>query len=297
MRRLAKPTRGRCRRCPFRTPSGRCLDPATKSGRCGDWVWYVRGNKQWRHLYVKPQDPRTPKQLHWRARFGAASKKYSHSLTDQQQDTCIAAGAKLRSRLRLRQSGPLTGQQYSIRREYAANAEGKAQNAEKAQKGLQTQGVSRSTSGTHRGISGAPPGHNRLDTGRASKHEGRGKNAECRSRKVRAASKVRQPQRVTRSKWEHHRSNPWAMRRQAARNPGTFPVSRRASVRASPNMCRPPATQGSRARPTSRRRFPWRGRALAQPRDGCLDFRNRAYSRARRVSVRRYGQPAPTGRD
>ena len=43
----------RCRDCPFRAPSGKCLDRTIKSGRCGDWVWYLREGKPWRHLYVK----------------------------------------------------------------------------------------------------------------------------------------------------------------------------------------------------------------------------------------------------
>jgi hypothetical protein len=38
-------------------------------------------------------------------------------LTDEQQDACIAAGAKVRSRPRLGQSGPLTGQQYWMRKD------------------------------------------------------------------------------------------------------------------------------------------------------------------------------------
>src|ERR1035437_9634515 len=194
-----------CRGCPCRAPAGRCLAPTIKSGRCGDWVWYVRGNQRFRHLYVKPQDPRAPKQLHWRARFGAASKKSSDSLTQEQRNACIAAGTKLRSRPRLAQSGPLTGQQYSIRMECTANAGERAPSAGKAQEGLQTQGFSRSTSGTHRGISGVPPGYVRRDTGRVSKKEGRRKNGECRGHKIRAASEVRQAQRVTRSRWMHYR--------------------------------------------------------------------------------------------
>jgi hypothetical protein len=133
VRRRAVRRRPECRDCPFRAPSGACLDPALKSGRCGDWVWYMRGKKQCRHLYVKPKDPRTLKQLHWRSRFGAASQKYSHSLTAEQRDDCMAAGAKLQSRPRLAQSGPLPGQQCSIRREYAANAAESTQSAEKAQ--------------------------------------------------------------------------------------------------------------------------------------------------------------------
>src|ERR1022692_2541694 len=142
-----KPTRQsirkvrRCRGCPCLASSGRCLDPAIKSGRCGDWVWYMRGNKQFRHLYVKPRDPRTPKQLRGRARFGAASKNYSGSLTKKQREDRLAAGAKFRSQPRLAQSGPLTGQQYSIRKEYAAHAEKRALGAERRMEALQTLGV------------------------------------------------------------------------------------------------------------------------------------------------------------
>jgi hypothetical protein len=53
------------------------------------------GSKQFRRLWLRPRDPRTPSQRYWRARFRAASKAYSESLTDEQQDACIAAGAKL----------------------------------------------------------------------------------------------------------------------------------------------------------------------------------------------------------
>ena len=159
------PRRPRCRDCPFRAPSGKCLDRTIKSGRCGDWVWYMRGRKQWRHLYVKPKNPRTPRQQHWRARFGDASKKYSHSLTDEQQDACIALGAKLQSRPRLGQSGRLTGQQYAIRQAYAANAVERPRNAGKRGKALQTKGILVSTPGTHRGISRVPRGYHRRGIG------------------------------------------------------------------------------------------------------------------------------------
>ena len=142
--------RPRCRACPFRAPSGACLDPAIKSGRCGDWVWYVVGKKQRRRLWTKPGNPRTPRQQHWRDRFGAASKNYSQSLTDEQQDACIAAGAKVRSRPRLGDAGQLTGQQYSIRKEYAEKAKGRPKKAETAAEALQTQGILVSTPGPHR---------------------------------------------------------------------------------------------------------------------------------------------------
>ena len=72
----------------------------------------MRGGKQCRRRYACPYDPRTPAQLRCRGYLSAASRKYSQLLTDEEQDICIAKGAKLHSRRRLDQSGNLTGQQY-----------------------------------------------------------------------------------------------------------------------------------------------------------------------------------------
>jgi hypothetical protein len=85
-----------------------------KSGRCGDWVWYVWKGRQWRRRWLKPFDPKTPKQVYWRARLAAASKAYSEVLTREQRHACIAAGAKRKIRRRLGQSGHETGQQYWV---------------------------------------------------------------------------------------------------------------------------------------------------------------------------------------
>ena len=67
--------------------------PVRYSGRSGEWVYYVRGNKQCRRRYVRPKDPRTPAQLRVRAAFGAASRFWSHAdlLSDQDRDTWEAA--------------------------------------------------------------------------------------------------------------------------------------------------------------------------------------------------------------
>jgi hypothetical protein len=208
----------KCRGCPCLAPSGRCLDPTIKSGRCGDWVWYLRGNKRFRRLYVKLRDPRTPRQLRWRARFGAASQKYSHSLTQEQREAFIAAGAKFRTRPRLAQSGRLTGQQYSIRREYAANAAARAQSAETITKALRTKGILLSTSDIHRSITGVSPGTVRRDTGRPGKRARSRKNGERRQHKARVASEARKPRSVTRFRWVHCRDSTWTLRRQAAHN-------------------------------------------------------------------------------
>lgn len=148
---------GGCRRCPFGTPFGQCLAPGLKSGRCGDWVWYLRGTRQWRRLYVKPKDPCTPTQRRCRARFGAASMKYSRSLNDAQRHACALTGAKLHSRPRLGQSGPLTGQQYAIRQELAATPPTSTPSSAKSGKALQTKGISLSTSGQHRRLTGGTP--------------------------------------------------------------------------------------------------------------------------------------------
>ena len=139
----ALPRRPSCRDCRFRAPSGACLDPVLASGRCGDYVRYVRGNKQHRHLYVEPANPRTFKQKRCRAGFGDTSSNYSHSLTEEQRQACIAAGAKLRSRPRLGQSGPLTGQHYSIRQEIGANANLRLKQAGETTKVPQLQRVAR----------------------------------------------------------------------------------------------------------------------------------------------------------
>ena len=92
--------------------------PVRFSGRSGQWVYYVRGNKQCRRRYVVPKAPRTPAQLRVRAAFGAASHYWSHTLeiTDPQRDTWEAAANRRHSRVRLGQSGPLTGQQYFMAR-------------------------------------------------------------------------------------------------------------------------------------------------------------------------------------
>ena len=162
-------------------------------------MWYVLpGNKQWRRLWVKPRDPTTPSQKHWRKRLGTVSRNYSQLLTDEQQDACIAAGARRRSRPRLGQWGWLTGQQYWVGKESAGKVEGSIQNAETLTKGLQTKGISLPTWDMQRGMSVTPPCQHCSDTGQARKEEGRRKNAERRGPKAGAASEVRQCQSLTR---------------------------------------------------------------------------------------------------
>ena len=188
IKRRDKQRRNWCRRCPFRAPSGQCLDTTIRSGRCGDWVFYrLPSGKQCRRRWVRPKDPLTPAQVRNRARLAAASRKYSAVLTEQERDACIAAGAKCRSRPRLGQSGPLTGQQYSVRREYAANAGGKVQNTEIPAKVLKPQRVTRPTWEPRRGSAGVPPEQRR-----------RGWRATGRGQKPVVAPQVRQRHRIAR---------------------------------------------------------------------------------------------------
>ncbi len=106
---------GTCSKCPLCGPAGECFDYTIKSGRCGDWVFYLRNGRQCRRRFTKPFDPKTRPQLDCRTRFAAASRSYSDVLTQAQQDACIAAGAKIQTRPRLGQSGPMTGLQYWMR--------------------------------------------------------------------------------------------------------------------------------------------------------------------------------------
>jgi hypothetical protein len=206
-----------CRSCPFRAPTGRCLDSTRKSGRCGIWVWYFRGNKQCRRRYARPKDPATLAQLLSRGRFGASSRRYGRSLTDKEQAACIAAGAKLRSRSRLNQSGPLTGQQYWVKKDSIhAKLNVKPTKAKTTPQLPQPQRVTRSTSGTHRSIAGVPPEPRRLGIGLARRSGGVRKCAERRMGQAAPPSQVQQHQKVTHSTRRHFRRIIAARPRQVA---------------------------------------------------------------------------------
>ena len=220
----------RCPRCPFCAPSGACLDTTIKSGRCGDWVFQVVRGKRFRHLWRKPWDPGTPSQLHCRSRFGGASGKYSHELTAEQQDACIAAGAKRRSRLRLAQSGPLTGQQWWVQSQCAGKAEGAMRNAQTATKGLQTKGISLPTWEPHRSTSVVLPRQHRHEMGRASNGEDRSKKGQCGGQKAIADLKVWGAQRVTRRTGMRDWNTALAVRQCGAWSRGAVPVFSRVRV-------------------------------------------------------------------
>jgi hypothetical protein len=102
------------------------LPDVARSGRCGEWVYYMLGNKQCRRRYVVPKDPRTAKQLRCRAALATASRAWSHSseLTQEDRRDWCAEGAKAESRVRLVQSGSLTGQQHFVGRNCAKGRSG-----------------------------------------------------------------------------------------------------------------------------------------------------------------------------
>jgi hypothetical protein len=92
------------------------LPDVPKSGRFGAWIYYMRRGKQVRRPYVKPRDPRTPAQLRCRAGFAAATKAWSQSqgMTLEDLEAWRTAGKQVRSKTRLAQSGPLSGQLYFV---------------------------------------------------------------------------------------------------------------------------------------------------------------------------------------
>jgi hypothetical protein len=198
------------------------LDGIPKSGRCGDWVYYMFHGKLCRRRYVVPNDPRTLGQLRSRATFGAASKTWSHSehLTEEQRLAWYAAGAKIQSRARLCQSGPLTGQQHFVGRNCTGTlireemlwepakraeekAEGRRKNAESGGQNTEfttqvprAQRVARPTWGIRRGCSGAAPGRH-----------GRRRASAASARARMTSSQTLQSQTVPRPTWDRYRGS------------------------------------------------------------------------------------------
>ena len=83
-----------------------------KSGRCGDYVFYMRRRKLFRRRYVVPRNVRTAARRHTRRSFGAIARAWGGKLTEQQRRAWMASGAKVKSHPRLWQSGPLTGEMH-----------------------------------------------------------------------------------------------------------------------------------------------------------------------------------------
>jgi len=187
----------------------------------GEWevahLCFLRGPWQAAPPAVgQAQGPRRPGQLRSRAVFGAASHAWSWSeqLTEEQRENCRREAAKRRSRPRLGQSGPLTGQQGFVGRSCAKGrsegekAEGRRQNVEfrrqettASSQVQQCQKVARSTWECCRGNAQVPRRQSGRGTGCARKTEGSRKKAEGGMQEREAISEVPQPQRVARSTW------------------------------------------------------------------------------------------------
>ncbi len=83
-----------------------------KSGRFWDRVFYTIGGRVYARRYVVPARRRTGATGRARGSLGAMAKLWRDLLTEGQRLNWIAAGAKVQSRPRLEQSGPLTGLQH-----------------------------------------------------------------------------------------------------------------------------------------------------------------------------------------
>ena len=207
----------------------------------------MRKGRLCRRRYVRPKDPRTPKQLRARAVLGAASKAWSSSewFTEIQRQRLRAVGANVQSRPRLAQSRPLTGQQFFVGKSCARGRLGREirrllaggmiqSQAAKTQRGRAKgsiqhsdfrkgkaagqrgraqpqhfEGVARSTWESHRRCTEIAPGQRRWVRAYAGKAGGKT-----------ASWQVGQYQRITRSTWEHYRSTPVAARCQRRRGTG-----------------------------------------------------------------------------
>ncbi len=82
------------------------------SGRRGKHVFFMRGPKLCRRLYVVPRNVCTAARRRARGAFGAISKAWGQVLTEEQRRAWIVAAAKVESHPRLWQSGPLAGEMH-----------------------------------------------------------------------------------------------------------------------------------------------------------------------------------------
>jgi hypothetical protein len=83
-----------------------------KSGRCGDYVFYMRRRKLFRRRYVAPRNVRTAARRHTRRSFGAVARAWGGKLTEEQRRAWMASAVNVKSHPRLWQSGPLTGEMH-----------------------------------------------------------------------------------------------------------------------------------------------------------------------------------------
>ena len=88
---------------------------APKSGRWGDWEYYMRGKTQCCRRHVERKDPRTPAQRRVRIGLGGVAKAWGRKLTPEQRQAWGLVAKQQSSKPRLAQAGRLEGEQLFVR--------------------------------------------------------------------------------------------------------------------------------------------------------------------------------------
>ena len=97
-----------------------------RSGKRGDRVWQSNRYGQYSYPAFVPFNPRTPAQVAVRGVFGAISARW-RTLSEAQRVVWCAVARRKKSRVRLRQCGPLTGFLYFVKVNVALAHRGVAQ--------------------------------------------------------------------------------------------------------------------------------------------------------------------------
>jgi hypothetical protein len=97
-----------------------------RSGKRGDRVWQRNRYGQYSYPAFVPFNPRTPAQVAVRGVFGAVSARW-RTLSEAQRVAWCAAARHKKSRVRLRQCGPLSGFLYFVKVNVALANRGVAQ--------------------------------------------------------------------------------------------------------------------------------------------------------------------------
>ena len=97
-----------------------------RSGKRGDRVWQSNRYGQYSYAAFVPFNPRTPAQMAVRGVFGGVSARW-RALTEEQRVIWCAVARHKKSRVRLRQCGPLTGFLYFVKINVALANRGLAQ--------------------------------------------------------------------------------------------------------------------------------------------------------------------------
>ena len=97
-----------------------------RSGKRGDRVWQSNRYGQYSYPAFVPFNPRTPAQVAVRGVFGAVSARW-RTLSEAQRVVWCAVARHKKSRVRLRQCGPLTGFLYFVKINVALANRGLAQ--------------------------------------------------------------------------------------------------------------------------------------------------------------------------